>query len=448
MHDPKTVQKFRDGQALYQQERWAEALRVFDDLSLSYKSDSEIMLNRAMCLARLGNEEEAELLCDHITIVHKDPRGARLKAEIPLWRREGKAAPEEKKTRKPLISAELLKRGIVACFVVALGLTAWSFYSNYEAPVPPPIEMMAAPGERVLRFPDDVSIGTLSLHDWSFASNPMGDPGGVWEDLGEARGNVTVPAGKEVRLLVHESQGGRLSALRRLRANDLQQLSLNSCTIRDADLAHIGHLTGLFYLSLDETLIGPDGYAQLRRLSSLRELSFTNTTLGEPGRAFVAQQTFLAEIDADRADLGDGWLVGLPPMERLTFLSLDDTKGVTDEGILQLAKHANLEQLFLSYTELTDAGMKAVHSLKSLRRGWFEGTKITDASMEGFRLMPNIQEIGIAFTQVTSEGLMRLGDIRTLKKVGIKGCDNITLDAIRRFKTQRPDVMVETDLNV
>ena len=35
MHDQKTIQRFRDAQELYRQERWAEALRVFDDLSLS-----------------------------------------------------------------------------------------------------------------------------------------------------------------------------------------------------------------------------------------------------------------------------------------------------------------------------------------------------------------------------------------------------------------------------
>jgi hypothetical protein len=77
-----------------------------------------------------------------------------------------------------------------------------------------------------------------------------------------------------------------------------------------------------------------------------------------------------------------------------------------------------------------------------------EGTQITDASMEGFRQLPSIGEIGIAYTAVTNEGLMRLVDISTLKKVGIKGCDNITADTVKRFRAQRPEVFVETHLNV
>lgn len=446
-HDAKTLQKFRDGQSLYQQERWAEALRVFDDLSLSYKSDSEIMLNRAMCLARLGKEEEAELLCDHITIVHKDPRGAQLKAEIPLWKREGKAAPIEKKQRKPLLSPEFLKLGMIACFVVALLMAAWTFYSNYEAPIPQAIGMAPAPGERVLRFPEGVSLGTLTMRAWGYDTDLQGGKG-AWNPLGEARGKVTVPAGMEVQLSVSVAQAGNLAALRRLRANDLQYLHMNSCPISNADMAYLSHLTGLFYLSIDDTPIGPEGFAHLLRLTSLRTASIVGTAPGEPGRALLAQQPYLATIDADRTGLADEWLAGLPPMGDLIFLSLDDTKGISDAGVAQIAKHVNLEQVFLSYTELTDAGMKAIHSLKHLRRAWFEGTRITDASMEGFRFMPNIQEIGIAYTPVTNEGLMRLSDIRTLKKVGIKGCDQITLDGIRRFKAVRPDVFVETELNV
>lgn len=448
MHDEKTRRKFQDAQALYQQERWAEALKIFDELSLSYKSDRDMMLSRAMCLARIGKEEEAELLCDHISVVHKDPRGAQLKAQIPQWKKEGKTAPIEKKARKPILSPETTKRALIGCFVVALLVAAWTFYSSYEAPAPKPIASMAAPGERTLRFPSDVSLGTVAIRDWSFAS-PNGAAGQQsWQQLGQATGTVTVPAGKEVQLTINPGQVSQMSALRRLGANSVQSLFMNQCRLSNNDLAHIAHLTGLFELSIDETPVGPEGYAQLLRLTSLRRVSFTNTELGSAGRQFIAQQPYLTDIDADRADLGDDWLLGLPPMDRLVFLSLDDITSITDRGVETVSRHQNLEQVFFSYTQMTDASMKSVQSLKSLRRAWFEGTKITDASMPGFRLMPNIREIGIAYTSVSTEGLMELVDIRTLKKVGIIGCDNISADGIRQFKARRPDCVVETNLNI
>lgn len=448
MSDLKTVQKFRDAQELFHQERWKEALRLFDDLSLSYKSDKEIMLNRAMCLARIGKEEEAELLCDHITIVHKDPRGALLKAQIPRSRRDGKDAPVEIKQRKPLISAELLKRGAVACFVVALAYAAWTFYSVYEAPIPPAILTMDAPGARTLRFPDEYSVGAVFIRDWAFAAAEIGADVGTWVEHGEAKGKVEIPAGKEARLVFAPAQSANISALRRLGKYDLQSLDLHDCPVGDAGMAQIGHLIGIFKLSLDNTLVGPAGYTELRRMTSIREASIIATTLGEPGRKFIGQQPYLGHIDADRADLNDAWLIALPAMERLTFLSLDDTEGITDAGIAEIAKHRNIQDLFLSYTKLTDEGLKKLQSIKALKRVWLEGTQITDASMEGFRQLPSIAEIGVAYTAVTNEGLMRLVDISTLKKVGIKGCDNITAETVKRFRAQRPEVFVETHLNV
>jgi hypothetical protein len=448
MSDLKTVQKFRDAQSLFQQERFREALRLFDDLSLSYKSDKEVMLNRAMCLARIGKEEEAEMLCDHITIVHKDPRGALLKAQIPRSRRNEKEAPEEIKPRKPLVSPELLKRAIVTCFVVALLYTGWMFYSAYEAPVGPAILTMDAPGERSLRFPNDASLGTLFIRDWAFAAATIGADVGTWVEHGEAKGKVTIPAGKEARLVFNPGQSGNIGALKRLGANALQSLDLHDCPVGNAGMAQIAHLTGMFKLSIDNTLVGPEGYTHLRRMTSIRELSVIGTTLGEAGRNFISQQPFLGHIDADSADLNDDWLVSLPAMERLTFLSLDDTEGITDRGIAEIAKHRNLQDLFLSYTKLTDEGLAKIQSIKSLKRVWLEGTKITDAGMEGFRQIPNIAEIGVAYTAVTSEGLMRLVDISSLKKVGIKGCDGITVETVRRFRNARPEVFIETNLNV
>ena len=172
------------------------------------------------------------------------------------------------------------------------------------------------------------------------------------------------------------------------------------------------------------------------------------TTLGEPGRAFIANQPYIESIDVDRADLTDAWLIGLPPMENLIFLSLDEIEHITDEGVAHIAKHRNLKKLFLSYTKTTDVGLKEIQSLKLVDRLWLEGTQITDAGMDGFRKMPNLAELGIAYTAVTSDGLMKLDGIRTLKKVGIRGCNNITIDGARRFQNANPDCFVETAIEL
>tara|TARA_R110001592_G_scaffold133873_1_gene349270 strand:+ start:110 stop:1453 length:1344 start_codon:yes stop_codon:yes gene_type:complete len=446
--DPKIKKKYDEAQYLYQQERWAEALVVLDDLSLSYKSDNEIMLNRAMCLARIGKEEEAELLCDHLTVVHKDARAAQLKAQIPQSRRDGKLAPKDEKKRKAFLSPEFVKKAIVVVSVLVLGSTGWVFFSNYKAPIPPTIATAPAPAGRTLSFPSDVSLGTVFVRDWGYTANTQGEHSGSWNKVGEAKGKVEIPAGKEAQLTFSPSQISNVSALRRLGSNALQSLVMNDCAIGDNDLSNISHMTGLFLLSLDNTQVGPQGFEKLYRLTSLREVSIIGTTLGEPGRAFIGNQTYLASIDADRADLGNDWLTNLPAMENLIFLSLDEIENITDDGIQHISKHPNLQKLFLSYTNLTDVGLKSLQTLKHLNRFWIEGTKVTDAGMAGFRTMPNIAEVGIAYTEVTTDGLMELSGIRTLKKVGIRGCKQISLDGARKFKRQNPDCDVETAMTL
>ncbi len=442
--DSKQQQEYQEAQELYRQERWAEALVIFDDLSLSYKSDKDIMMSRAMCLSRVGKEEEAELICDYLTVVHKDPRAAQIKAQIPQAKRDGKTAPKEKKAQTPLLDPLVVKRVVVAVFVAALAYAGWTFFSTYKAPVPPSIATAPAPSGRTLKFPADVSLGSILIRDWGYSTNLQGKQENKWQSLGEARGKVDIPDGKEVQLRVSPVQAANLAAIRRLGSQALQSLNLNDCPVGDVEMGYIAHLTGLFQLSIDGTRVSPAGYEKLYRLTSLREISMTGTRLGVPGRIFIGNQPYLADIDADIADLDDDWLIGLPPMEHLVFLSLDDIEGITDAGIAEIAKHRNLKNLYLSYTGITDVGVKNLQTLKRLERLWLEGTKVTDASMAGFRTMPNIAEIGIAYTTVTNEGLMELSGIRTLKKVGIRGCENITLAGARRFKNLNPDCFVDT----
>jgi len=442
--DHKVQQKYQEAQELYRQERWAEALVVLDDLSLSYKSDKDIMLNRAMCLARIGKEEEAELLCDHLTVVHNDVRAAQLKAQIPQAKRDGKAAPKEIAKRTPLLSPDAMKRAIIAVFLLSAATAGWTFFTTYKRPAPAPIATAPAPPARTLAFPADVRIGTLMVRDWSYTSNTQGAFGAPWRNLGDAKGKVEIPAGQEVQLLLEPSQAQHLKSLKRLGKNALQSLSVKNSAVGDGDMAYIAHLTGLFELDISNTQVGPRGFANLYQLTSLRKIACIGTTLGEPGRALIASLTYVHQIDADRADLGDEWLMGLPPLEHLIFLSLDEIDEITDEGIAHIAKHKNLRKLFLSYTQMTDAGLAPLQKLNYLDRFWMEGTHVTDAGMAGFRTMPNIEEIGIAYTAVTSEGFMQLSGIRTLKKVGIRGCKEISLEAARRFKSQNPDCVVET----
>jgi len=48
------------------------------------------------------------------------------------------------------------------------------------------LELLSSQKDRTIYFPEDRSIGILYIRD-------IDKPGSDWEELGEARGNITVP---------------------------------------------------------------------------------------------------------------------------------------------------------------------------------------------------------------------------------------------------------------
>ena len=83
------------------------------------------------------------------------------------------------------------------------------------------LEALASQQPRIVRFPLNRSIGRLFVLNW----DPHGDD--ECEDFGEARGDITVPAGKGLGLLVSVGASTDLSPLTGLKPDDIQELSLS-----------------------------------------------------------------------------------------------------------------------------------------------------------------------------------------------------------------------------
>ncbi len=107
------------------------------------------------------------------------------------------------------------------------------------------LEALTSQQTRIIRFPADRSMGTLYI--------PA--PSGHWEeeeDLGEARGDVRVPAAKPVGLRVSDEAATDLSPLATLEPNDLQEINLSCRHMNEDQLIHLRGLTGLTYITLKD----------------------------------------------------------------------------------------------------------------------------------------------------------------------------------------------------
>ncbi len=132
-------------------------------------------------------------------------------------------------------------------------------------------EAMNALPPRPVRFPASHSLGAL----WARDRDPEGYA--FWEPLGDARGVVAVPGGKELRLNVTPQASTDLSPLAALQSDDLQYLQLSGTRVNNAGLAHIRGLTGLRVLWLYDTQVSDAGLIHLQGLAGLRVLNLRST---------------------------------------------------------------------------------------------------------------------------------------------------------------------------
>ena len=103
---------------------------------------------------------------------------------------------------------------------------------------------------RIIHFPTDQSMGMLYILDSNKMDTSSYDD---WQPLCETTGDVTVPAGKALRLDLDKDAGDDLSHLSLLEPDDLAMLFCYRVEIPDDQLQHISHLTGIQELYMSNT---------------------------------------------------------------------------------------------------------------------------------------------------------------------------------------------------
>ncbi|GLI38527.1 hypothetical protein KI811_10245 [Geobacter hydrogenophilus] len=153
---------------------------------------------------------------------------------------------------------------------------------------------------RTVRFPADRLLGTLFVRERN--SGSFLD----WKRLGEATGDVAVPAGKGLRLDVREGAVADLDLLGTLQADDLQACFLYG--IADDDLTHILRLTGIKELYLSGEGITGEGIVHLLELKNLERIYLYDTRVTDAGLASLKYLPRLRSLTISNAPVTDGGL--------------------------------------------------------------------------------------------------------------------------------------------
>jgi beta-lactamase regulating signal transducer with metallopeptidase domain/Leucine-rich repeat (LRR) protein len=322
-----------------------------------------------------------------------------------------------------------------------LAFAGYGGYAN-ESPMQNKPQNKEETPERTLNFPDDRSLGELSVRDENF-ERTIDDfiycsSDASWEPLCEARGAVKAPAGKVVRLRVTEHAVRDLSPLLKLGANDLYKLDMFFVPAEDQVMQHVAHLSGLKELDLEGSSIRDRGMAYIDRLKSLeylrlpnnitdkclpavsklphlKGLYFKNTRVTNNGLRAISKMKTLEELELGGRNLDDECLEHITGLPKLGYLMLCGE--YTGSGFKHLRKIPTLKIVNLENNpQNSDAGLEHVAALPNLENLTLRNNPlISDKGMAFLARSRSLKKLEISKTQVTARGVEYLANIESIE---------------------------------
>jgi internalin A len=292
--------------------------------------------------------------------------------------------------------------------------------------------------ERILHFPQDRSIGRLYVQDESSAGKIMDflleDN---WESFDQAKGDVTIPAGKRLYLHVYKDYLNNMSALSNIFPDDPYRLVIAG-SYPDAPVQHtkpddkimpfIAKLTGLNDLSLSYTNISARGLSLLSNLHSLESLTITGIT--DEGLAEVSKLKTLKALYIKENNLTDKGLACLDGLSSLEKLEIVCSGRLTGGCLIHLAKLPSLQYLILEGANIKEDALihlKDIPSLRILNAGVLS---LTDAELKYLAKIPHLEDLSLYRSKnISDDGMAALSEITTLKKLDI-GLARVTDDGL------------------
>jgi hypothetical protein len=154
----------------------------------------------------------------------------------------------------------------------------------------------------------------------------------------------------------------------------------------------------------------------LKALPDVQNLDLANTQITDDGLVVVGQ---------------------LHKLRSLTFLGPE----IGDRGVGHL-KHLRLDQLSLWKTSVTDAGIRHLRGMTTLRNLVLDETRITDAALDDVGQLTNLEEwLGLTHTHVTDAGLPSLAGLRKLKILNLIGT-KVSSEGLEELRKTLPETDV------
>jgi hypothetical protein len=130
----------------------------------------------------------------------------------------------------------------------------------------------------------------------------------------------------------------------------------------------------------------------------------------------------IASVAADKTSFGDAELACLRGLADLEELSLNETN-VTDDGMRYLEDMPSLRYLFLNHTRISSAGLAHIKGLRNLESLSLVNTDVGDEGMKYLAELSHLEYLDVCRTRVTDDAIPHIKQMPALTECRAYGSD-------------------------
>jgi Leucine Rich repeat len=167
---------------------------------------------------------------------------------------------------------------------------------------------------------------------------------------------------------------------------------LSDCGVTDSDLSVLTAFRRLKHLDIDSTSIGDDGLKHVGQLAGLESLCLSDTRISDAGMRELESLVNIKGLQIENTRISDVGLKSIECMSDLHYLRLGGTC-VTDDGLISLLRCAkDLNLVWIDHTEISDVGLESLTRCSHIQQIDVHATRV---SRKRFRELesafPNIE---------------------------------------------------------
>jgi len=178
-------------------------------------------------------------------------------------------------------------------------------------------------------------------------------------------------------------------------------------------------------------------FQHCKTMDKLTNLDLDDSAISDSMSAGAGKVPKLKSLAFDGSTLHDSQLIPWLACCNLKELGLHDT-AITDNALKSLQSQSDLESLNISRCGgITDDGLVSVAKLPNLRKIDLCNTSVSDRGVLYLSRAPRLEGLALANTSITSACLPRFTAFKSLQHLSL-GHNNLPFDAIQRLKQQMP----------